>query len=97
MAGRRGGENMTERDYMDEEIEDGFIEQVKRMMKAYRESDWDEQRKAIKYLRRLLSKFEESSAMLEELKIKPSRIKYTGKKIGRLRIFKVGEIEEEEK
>lgn len=74
---------------MDEEIEEGFVKQIKRMMKAYRESDWDEQRKTIKYIRKLLSKLEETSGMLEELKIKNGRVKYTGKKIGGLRIFKI--------
>ncbi len=80
--------NNNEREYMDEEIEDGFIKHVRRMMKANREGDWNEQRRAIKYLRHLLSTLEESSGMLEELKIKPARLKYTGKNIGGLRLFK---------
>jgi len=79
---------MTEREYMDEEIEDGFIKHVRRMMKANREHDWEEQRRAIKYLRHLISTLEEHSKMLEELKIKPCRLRYTGKSIGGLKLFK---------
>ena len=79
---------MTEREYLDDEIEEGFIEQVKLMMKANRESNWDEQKRVIKYLRHLISELEESSNKLEQFGIKNVRLKYTGEKIGGFRLFK---------